>query len=342
MEAETVPRYVEGETAFRADTCEALRAAAARGELGLAAVGRGGYPGAALPEGSVPELRSAGVWDAPESQTWGLGWHRNEGIELAYCHRGHTGFAVAERAETLTRGSLTVTRPWQRHRVGTPRVGPCRLSWLVLDVGTRRPNEPWRWPDWLLLEPGQKRRLTELLSQNERPVWTADADLETGFRRLAATLEAGAELVHIKIAVNEILAALLEMLERRRIPLDRALPSTARTVELFLEELPARVAEPWDVARMARACGLGTTRFSDYCRRITNMAPNAYLRACRVRAAARLLRREPRLSVTEIAGRAGFSTSQYFATVFRRETGVTPRAYRAAPEAAAARERGEP
>jgi AraC family L-rhamnose operon regulatory protein RhaS len=120
------------------------------------------------------------------------------------------------------------------------------------------------------------------------------------------------------------------MLQRRRIPLDRKLSSSERAVELFLQQLPQRLDEDWDVPRMAAACGLGTTRFAQYCRRLTQTAPNAYLTRCRVEAAARLLRAAPQQPITHIAFRCGFRSSQYFATVFREQMGMTPRTYRAA------------
>ena len=59
------------------------------------------------------------------------------------------------------------------------------------------------------------------------------------------------------------------------------------------------------------------------------MTPMNYLNSCRVAHAARLLL-EADLSVTDVAMRCGFSTSQYFATVFKNHFGQTPRAYRAA------------
>jgi transcriptional regulator GlxA family with amidase domain len=45
-------------------------------------------------------------------------------------------------------------------------------------------------------------------------------------------------------------------------------------------------------------------------------------------AAARLLRAEPGRSILDVALGCGFSTSQYFATLFRRQFGCAPREYR--------------
>jgi len=81
-------------------------------------------------------------------------------------------------------GSLTITRPWQRHRVGNPNAPACHYSWRILDVGMRRPNQSWHWPDWLLYPKTGLSRLTDVLRQNEQPVWRADAKIGNCFARL--------------------------------------------------------------------------------------------------------------------------------------------------------------
>jgi AraC family L-rhamnose operon regulatory protein RhaS len=65
-----------------------------------------------------------------------------------------------------------------------------------------------------------------------------------------------------------------------------------------------------------------------YCRELVNNGPIAYLNLCRLEHAARTLREEAGLSVTEIAMRAGFNSSQYFATHFRKRYRTTPVIYR--------------
>ncbi len=317
--------------AFHADRCEPLRTAVRQGEVELSALARRGYPGRALPPDMLPELSTVGYWDARGAQTWGLDWHRNEGIELTYLARGKTAFMVERDQFRLESGSLTVTRPWQQHRLGDPCVGPSRLHWIILDVGVRRPNQPWVWPEWLVLAPADLTRLTTLLSHNERCVWTASADIATCFERLgelASSPSPAAVQSRLKLHINGLFIALLELLQRKKMPLDPRLVSARRTVELFLSDLVHRLGHPWTLSERAEGCGLARTRFADYCRQIVNMAPMDYLAHCRVRAAQEALMNDPNQSVTEIALQCGFQSSQYFATAFRQRTGVSPSEFR--------------
>jgi len=322
---------------YYADTCTPLKAAVARGELQLVARARDAYPGLPLPDNSILEVRSVGYWDANRSQSWGLDWHRNEGIELTYVARGQVGFAVDQQSYQLKRGDLTITRPWQRHCVGNPSISACQLHWLILDVGVRRPNQPWEWPAWLVLTPDDIACLTTLLSYNEQPVWNADDEVAFYFEQLGvavANYDQPLGESRLKLHINGLLLALTTMLRRRDLPLDRSLSSTLRAVELFLGELPQQLDHPWTLNEMAATCGLARSRFSYYCKVLTNMSPAEYLAHCRVQAAGVLLSQCTDTSITEIAMRCGFSSSQYFAKVFHKQTGQTPREYRTMQRAA--------
>ena len=323
--------FQDGERTYFADTCEPLKAAAVNGELQLHAWGHALYPGVLLPRSYLPAVRSVGVWDAPLSQSWGLDRHCNEGIEFTYLKRGKTAFEADGRQWTLRKGCLTITRPWQFHRVGAPHIGPGRLTWLILDVGVRRPNQTWRWPEWLVCSGAELQKLTRLLSHNEQPVWQAGAEVERWFDKLGGLLEEGCDpnegQSRLKLAINGLLLAVLELLEHEHIPLDAYLSTTERAVRMFLAALPEHAASDWDLAAMAHQCGLSRSQFSEHCRRLTNMAPMQYLTHCRVEMAARMLAGRPDATITEVAYACGFNSSQYFATVFRNLKGCTPSAY---------------
>jgi AraC-like DNA-binding protein len=71
------------------------------------------------------------------------------------------------------------------------------------------------------------------------------------------------------------------------------------------------------------------------------MAPGAWYTRRRIERAQERLREGGR-AITEVAHELGFSSSQHFATVFKRHTGLTPGAWREGrPVAAARRQREE-
>lgn len=323
--------FREGAQTFYADTCEPLRRGVERGEVRLRSRARGAYPGEPLRASDVQEVRTVGYWDAPTDQSWGLDWHRNEGIELTHLAQGKATFGVDGQEFPLKSGDLTITRPWQLHRVGDPHVAASKLYWLIVDVGVRRPNQPWRWPHWLVWSPADNASLTENLSHNEQPVWAANDEIAYYFDRLGAAVESYGDDTgdsRLKLYVNGLLIGLTDMLRREQPPLDPSLSSSQRAVEIFLSRLPEHLDEEWSVDSMAAACGLGRSRFAQYCKQLTNLSPAELLTRCRVDRAMHLLQERAELSVTEVAFRSGFSSSQYFATVFRQHAGCTPREFR--------------
>jgi AraC-like DNA-binding protein len=329
-----VPIYRCQEETFQADTCTPLVDAAGRGAVRLEALRRGHYPGRPLTKFALPGVKTIGYWDAHEPQDWGLPWHRNEGIEITFLESGRLAFAVEEREFDLRPDAVTVTRPWQRHRVGNPGVGFGRLHWIILDVGVRRPNQSWKWPPWFILSEPDLDELTNVLRHHEQPVWKASPELRRAFQAMARAVETDREsssASRLAVLINEVFILLLDTFRKHNVELDRSLSSSQRTVELFLADLvthPEHLAMAWTVADMARSCGLGVTQFTRHTQVLTNMTPMQHLNHARLEMAARLLRAPQRPGITEVALGCGFASSQYFATAFGRRFGRTPRDFR--------------
>jgi AraC family L-rhamnose operon regulatory protein RhaS len=260
--------------------------------------------------------------------------HRNEGIEVSFLESGSMGFAVDDHGYVLQPDDLTVTRPWQLHRVGDPNIGPGRLHWLILDVGVRRPNQAWKWPSWLILSPAESEELTNILRHNEQPVWRASTEIRRCFQSIAQAVERdrdGSNSTRLTIRINDLFLLLLELLRSQKIRLDQSLSGSRRTVQLFVADLsahPEHLALEWTVEDMASSCGLGVTQFVYHVKRLTNLPPIHYLNHCRLDLAATLLRASPGKTVTDIAFACGFSSGQYFATLFSQRFGLSPREFR--------------
>jgi AraC family L-rhamnose operon regulatory protein RhaS len=305
--------------------------AAEKGEVRLHALARAGYPGARLPDAELPGLCSLGSWNAAKPQTWGLPMHRNEGLEFTFLASGEIATHIEDRAERLHSNEFFFTRPWQPHQLGAPHVGASRLIWLILDVGVRRPHQKWIWPAWIILSPADLAELTDYLRQNERFIWLGTPEIRRCFLELARVVELPDPALHtsrLAVGINALLLAALEHFRTRQVPLNESLTSVERTVRHFIAELEASLEEPWTLETMAASCHLGVTRFISYFRLVTNLPPIRYLSQVRVQKACRLLVEKPERAITEIAFDCGFSSSQYFANVFTRQVGCSPRNYR--------------
>jgi AraC-like DNA-binding protein len=330
----SIPIYRTCGEMFRADTCLPVVQAVQRGELRHEALSHGHYPGRTLPPGTLTGLKTVGYWDAQNAQNWGLAWHRNEGVELTFLENGVLGFAAEGIEYPLEPDDLTITRPWELHRVGNPNVSACRLHFLIIDVSVRRPNQEWKWPSWLILSKPDLDELAHILRHTGQPVWKAPPEFRSCFQKLALAVKSdsnGSGTSTIAVRINELLLQVLAMLRKRQPRLDQSLSGSHHTVKLFLADIrshPEHLSLHWTSEEMASSCGLKTTRFVKLVRSLTNMSPLHFLNYCRLEHAARLVREEAETSITDIAFACGFSSSQYFATTFTMRYGCSPRQFR--------------
>ena len=78
---------------------------------------------------------------------------------------------------------------------------------------------------------------------------------------------------------------------------------------------------------IAAQFGMGRTNFYRKVRELMGMSPNDYLRKCRMKRAAELLRTTV-LPVADVCAQVGMPDAQYFSRVFKSYFGMPPSAYR--------------
>lgn len=315
---------------YHADTCLPLVDAVERRKVKFKALARYTYPGERLDNNTLG-LNSIGYWDANEPQDWGLDWHRNEGIEIHFLESGYMPYSQEKKEIELQPNDLTITRPWEAHKVGNPYVGVGKFYWVILDLGVRRPHQNWVWPEWIILAPKDLLRLTTILRHNEDVRLRSNKHVRNCFQRIGRAVDAdedGSNSSLIRLLVNELLVLLLDLLDSENMELNEELTDSSRSVKLFLNELEKNLAETWTIEKMADSAGVGLTRFTHHCKNLTNLTPMRYLMLRRLNMAKEILLNNNDFSVAEVAFSCGFSTSQYFSTVFKKHENCTPIEYR--------------
>lgn len=327
-----VPKFQDQNGIYYSDTCQPLVSAWKNGKVMFGAWARQNYPATyKMKSGVLPNMSSVGYWDANFNQDWGLDWHRNEGIEITFLETGSTPFSIEGYDYMLKPNELTITRPWQLHKVGNPNIGIGKLYWIILDVGIRYPHQEWSWPKWINLTTKDIKELTKILRQNEQPVWKATPEIKRCFHHIGSLIAndlLGKKESWIAIYINELLLHLLELFRNSHYQLDENLVKDNRTVQLFIKDLREKYHELWTLNSMAEYCGLGVTRFVHYVKQYTNLTPVNLLIQIRLEAAAKSLLHDRRKGINEICYECGFSSPQYFSTLFKKQYNCSPSAYR--------------
>lgn len=101
-----------------------------------------------------------------------------------------------------------------------------------------------------------------------------------------------------------------------------------RRLKPALDLIERELHRPLTLEDLAQAVGVTQQYFCELFKSITQYRPTEYINQRRVERAKDLLIRNPREKVHDIARKVGFESDSYFATVFRKYEGVSPRVYR--------------
>jgi two-component system response regulator YesN len=100
-------------------------------------------------------------------------------------------------------------------------------------------------------------------------------------------------------------------------------------VRSVIKHIRLKYAEDLSIQRIAEAHGLSPNYLSRLFKKETDMTINGYIEQVRVERAKELLAND-RMKMMEVAERVGYHNPNYFATVFRKLTGVLPSEFRKA------------
>jgi AraC-like DNA-binding protein len=106
-------------------------------------------------------------------------------------------------------------------------------------------------------------------------------------------------------------------------------PDSDARINRVFDFATRRLHLPLSVSQLAQVAAMTPPAFSRYFKRATGRNPSDFITDLRIEKCASLLR-ESDLSVTEIAGRTGFTTLTSFNRRFKERMHTTPRAYRKA------------
>ena len=99
-------------------------------------------------------------------------------------------------------------------------------------------------------------------------------------------------------------------------------------VRRVIEHMHAHLDEAVSLAELARVGGLSPSRFARAFRCATGQPPHRFLLGIRLEKA-RVLLESSEVPIIEVALRCGFGQPSHFAAMFRKATGLTPKAWRA-------------
>ena len=116
--------------------------------------------------------------------------------------------------------------------------------------------------------------------------------------------------------------------------MDRMIMLKQQALQVQIDEYISRhFTEDISADSLCRRFSIGRTALYEFARQNYGMGIARHVRELRIEHARQLLATRPDLNISEVAEACGFSDYNYFITVFRRATGLSPRKYRMREEA---------
>lgn len=253
--------------------------------------------------------------------------HRNSGLEIVFIERGHLRWEIEGKLYDIPPGSVFFTFPWERHG-SVEEFEPGHLWHFVVLAMKGAPPRRTEFPPELYLSSDERGAILRALQSARCRHWMPGARIPWLVLALIREFRGASNCGRgtVRRLAAQLLAEMAEELSRP-IPALPFATSTVRRIRIFLEELERRPEEDWTLDEMADRCKVGRSQLAEIVLSLTGDPPMTHLRRLRVQSARRLLRETP-ASVTDIALKSGFSTSQHFARIFLQFTGCTASAYR--------------
>ena len=261
----------------------------------------------------VPEVPMLGRYNFTHAHD-GLVEHAHPGaMEICYLAKGTQVYRVGRRDFVLRGDDVFVTLPGEEHSTGEAPQEKGVLYWIHFIL-------PRKGARFLNFPPDDSRKLVaELLAIPHRH-FSATPLLQTLLDEILAAAKRKREplqRIFLGVKLAEFLLMILDC--SRQNP--KAGLSTG--IDRLLRHIDAKIEGPLTVGDLAAHMGLSVSRFKARFKQEIGIPPAEYVLRYKISAAKKLLGR-PGATVTEVAFRLSFSSSQYFATVFKRYTGKSP------------------
>ncbi|MFA6294591.1 MAG: AraC family transcriptional regulator [Victivallales bacterium] len=264
-----------------------------------------------LADYGFPELPLFGAYKFDKAVE-ALQVHTHRAFEICYLVEGRQNYRAFGRDYLLKGGDLFITKPDEPHSTGKQPQEKGSLFWMHLMPP--RKNKPF-----LGLHPLFGRELYASISRIMEKCYPGSPMIRELFEKIHVQLQMP-ETPSRKITMSNLLASLiLEIVACSEKPLRREGRNLNKIIQYMNEKPEAKISVP----EMAEFMGMSVSRFKTRFRHETGMPPAEYFLRLKI-AKSRGFMETGKGNVSETAMRFGFSSSQHFATAFKRFTGISP------------------
>jgi AraC-like DNA-binding protein/mannose-6-phosphate isomerase-like protein (cupin superfamily) len=240
--------------------------------------------------------------------------------EICYVAEGYAEWWAEKDEYKVHGGQFYVTRPGEVHGGVANSPFPTELYWIQVAFPAEGALTG--------LTVDETRRLEVALAGIGGRQFDASSDPRSAYDQMLASMRRPSALgiIQLRAALHNLLVqVVVDAPGTVGAPMKGE--RVSKRVKAAQAWIDARLGDDFSVTDVARESGMASSQFHKLFGREVGMSPGEYRTFARIAAAKERLSQTSE-SITGISFDLGFSSSQYFATVFKSMTGMTPRRYR--------------
>lgn len=261
-------------------------------------------------EDAVISVRKAGIFHFKDN--YNFLEHRHIEYEINYISSGQGIMYVEKKKYTIPQGQCIIIPPHRKHSFSVHAKSGCRLTQLEMSI--HRGDKS----DGFLRRNGREEdcyliRSCESIAPRIESIARLFRQEETEYTRFMILMDALAMIASLNYFIN-----------RKE---DRGAPRMWSLMTSVMDYITEHYSEDISVESVAQHFGLSSRLLRYYFAQTAGTSCVKYITSLRMNKAKHLLMETDR-TIVSVAIDSGYDNAQYFSRVFRKEVGMTPKAYR--------------
>ena len=238
--------------------------------------------------------------------------------EIHYIVNGEVNWWVEESNYILRAGTVLIIRPGEHHGSRTGALEPCEHFWLRIALNNRT-SLPG-------LDYNQTQKIKSALDGFKFRAFQVSSKIGERFDEILFEHREPKDHSSLvcRAALHQLLIGLIRDYETECENLGQSNISVG--IQKCIKKITSNLSEPPTIDQLASLMSISETAFRKIFRRQVGYSPLDFINRQRIRESERLFSLGG-FHIKEVSHRLGFSSSQYFSTVFKRVTGVSPGEY---------------
>lgn len=264
---------------------------------------------------NIPAMHMIGHADFHTASV-SLDTHYHCNMEFVVIVNGKQQYTVDNKHYVLYGGDIFMTYPYEQHGNGQSPQDVCEFIWFQLDLSFPK--------NFLGLTPPYSDYLFHRLLNYKNRIKKATAK-ELSILRRSFNLLGSSGLGKQIQGYNYFLQFILNNICTEDIPLTKDIYSM--DIQESMAYIHSHLLDDLNIEKIASHCGLSPSRFKAKFREQLGITPHAYINSLKIDTA-KVLLKDPKNTITDVAFSLNFSSSNHFASLFKKHTGYTPTYFR--------------